>query len=534
MSTTERFLITGVAEAFDQLSPLGIANELYDLTQKELVDAGHVGDRIYEYIYTASEIKLIDTRPQEEQSEQFFPVQVEADGIVIGTVRPANTSRVRALLSKDLIETLSLEMHGGDYKIVLEDGDETFSTETGRATPFAALLLSVKDEAKAGAAADDGNNPSDEMVSFIDTSYALEEKAEDISRRGFVFLLIAALLTTFYLGFCFFYWRDVRSGAAVADYRFGDVLSQKYLTIHLALTGAGLVFNLLSVLTGSCYLPLLSSVLYLLAAAAGPQYILFTAIQAVLCLFASLSKKKGSVLLRVLLFPVIIAVTVVGLLARFGVITTIPFLNNLPGIRDIPLMQDFSYFRDGLDFQEETVSAQDPQAGEYLSEYETESEYPGEWDESWSDEWESEDGAVFYEIEDESEYYLSEDEEFYEIEDESEFFEFEDESDFFEEGESAFEEEDESEELYELMSEEETEELSEAETEEPETVRYRTTSNLNVRSEPNTGSEILGRLSSGTEIDVLSVKDGWAIITYDGKQAYVSETYIRKAEVSPS
>ena len=59
LSTTERFLITGVAEAFDQLSPLGIANELYDLTQKELVDAGHVGDRIYEYIYTASEIKLI-------------------------------------------------------------------------------------------------------------------------------------------------------------------------------------------------------------------------------------------------------------------------------------------------------------------------------------------------------------------------------------------------------------------------------------------------------------------------------------------
>lgn len=57
---------------------------------------------------------------------------------------------------------------------------------------------------------------------------------------------------------------------------------------------------------------------------------------------------------------------------------------------------------------------------------------------------------------------------------------------------------------------------------------YRVTSSnrLNVRSAASKNSEILGQLSQDDIVDVLSVQDGWACISYDGRKGYVSESYL--------
>ena len=57
---------------------------------------------------------------------------------------------------------------------------------------------------------------------------------------------------------------------------------------------------------------------------------------------------------------------------------------------------------------------------------------------------------------------------------------------------------------------------------------YRVTApnGLNVRTSANKHSEVLGELSQGNVVDVISVENGWANINYNGCQGYVSTSYL--------
>ncbi len=60
----------------------------------------------------------------------------------------------------------------------------------------------------------------------------------------------------------------------------------------------------------------------------------------------------------------------------------------------------------------------------------------------------------------------------------------------------------------------------------PETV-YRTTSTLNVRPEPSTNTERIGQLPAGTTVDYVREYDAdWAVILYEGQEAYVASQYL--------
>lgn len=57
-------------------------------------------------------------------------------------------------------------------------------------------------------------------------------------------------------------------------------------------------------------------------------------------------------------------------------------------------------------------------------------------------------------------------------------------------------------------------------------------SNLNVRKEPNTSCEIIGKLAKGTEVEVSNVENGWGTISFNGQTAYVSADYIKLKEIT--
>lgn len=57
------------------------------------------------------------------------------------------------------------------------------------------------------------------------------------------------------------------------------------------------------------------------------------------------------------------------------------------------------------------------------------------------------------------------------------------------------------------------------------------TSRLNVRNKPTTNSSIIGTLNPHEQIDVYSIIDSWAKISYRSRMAYVSSKYIRKIEI---
>ncbi len=68
---------------------------------------------------------------------------------------------------------------------------------------------------------------------------------------------------------------------------------------------------------------------------------------------------------------------------------------------------------------------------------------------------------------------------------------------------------------------------------EPTPVIYKTTANprLNVREQPSTTGALLGTLAFGTVVDYVdSYDDEWAIIMFEGKQAYVSRQYLASEE----
>ncbi len=65
-------------------------------------------------------------------------------------------------------------------------------------------------------------------------------------------------------------------------------------------------------------------------------------------------------------------------------------------------------------------------------------------------------------------------------------------------------------------------------TEEESTV-YRTTDTVNVRSTPSTDTDRIGVIAPDTDIEYLrDYDDKWAVINYNGQEAYVSRDYIRQ------
>lgn len=53
-------------------------------------------------------------------------------------------------------------------------------------------------------------------------------------------------------------------------------------------------------------------------------------------------------------------------------------------------------------------------------------------------------------------------------------------------------------------------------------------SSLNIRSAPNAKATVLGTLSDGDSIDVISIKGGWAKFSHNGQNAYINSSYITK------
>lgn len=79
-----------------------------------------------------------------------------------------------------------------------------------------------------------------------------------------------------------------------------------------------------------------------------------------------------------------------------------------------------------------------------------------------------------------------------------------------------------------------TTEALETETSEEETAEtsasgsvYKTTTTLNVRKEPSTEADRIGKLDPGADVEYLrDYDDTWAVIKYNGQEAYVSKEYL--------
>ena len=58
------------------------------------------------------------------------------------------------------------------------------------------------------------------------------------------------------------------------------------------------------------------------------------------------------------------------------------------------------------------------------------------------------------------------------------------------------------------------------------TTKYVNTLSLNVRSGPSTSYSVIGKVSEGDKVEVISTSNGWSKIKYKGKTGYVSSKYL--------
>ena len=66
------------------------------------------------------------------------------------------------------------------------------------------------------------------------------------------------------------------------------------------------------------------------------------------------------------------------------------------------------------------------------------------------------------------------------------------------------------------------------------TTKYVNTLSLNVRSGPSTSYSVIGKVSEGDKVEVISTSNGWSKIKYNGKTGYVSSQYLSSSTAPES
>ena len=111
----------------DALLSLGYENPDYDLSKRELIDAGLIGERIYELAFDSVKVDLI---PEPNNPVDKNAIQVFVDGSMVGYIKKGSCSQVKNLLASDAFVGASCDIFGGKYKIIHEDYNEETEKET--------------------------------------------------------------------------------------------------------------------------------------------------------------------------------------------------------------------------------------------------------------------------------------------------------------------------------------------------------------------------------------------------------------------
>ena len=330
MKKTEMIHVTGMSSFRDQINELAEHNPEYDLTVQECAEAGLVGERIYEQLFSFGAVRLETVPGEETQETQTCRIRILADERQVGWVKPAECAQVKEWLDQGAVRSLSLSLQGGPYRMIypgeeglpgtdvseeeLPDTDvsekepsgEQFVEERAQAGYFAVLKAECEfpEPAEQEEKAESGFSNA-----IVSTTYETRILEEDPRRKGFGFLLLAAMLTVFYLSFSGFYWVMVRLGRTAALPLFGGNLPDKLLYPHLGLVAAALLFTLLAIGLKSSFWAILAALAYAGSAYTLPGYIIFVALQALLCIFAALRRpgKKGMILVKLLGFAAVAA-----------------------------------------------------------------------------------------------------------------------------------------------------------------------------------------------------------------------------------
>ena len=138
--------VAGTSFRESAILSLSTENPDYEMSKRDLIDSGMTDEKIWEYEFDPSDVKLV---PEPDNPHDPNAVKVVVDGEHIGYIKKGSCKHILNLIAKDLILHIDCEMGGGKYKIVVEDYDdekdkEIYTLERDSTNFFAVLTIREK------------------------------------------------------------------------------------------------------------------------------------------------------------------------------------------------------------------------------------------------------------------------------------------------------------------------------------------------------------------------------------------------------
>lgn len=141
--TEKTYRVAGITYHTDSVMNLATENSCYDFTKKELIDEDMTGERIWQYEFDPTDVKLI---PEPDNPEDPHAIKVVVDGEHIGYIKSGSCAHIHKLLKQNHIIGISCEIGGGPYKYISEEYDEDkdrdiYTLERDKTNFFAVLKI---------------------------------------------------------------------------------------------------------------------------------------------------------------------------------------------------------------------------------------------------------------------------------------------------------------------------------------------------------------------------------------------------------
>ncbi len=131
---------TGMGYRIESLLSLGVENEDYHKTKKELIDDDLTDQRIYEYDFYPHKTELV---PEPDNPHDPNAIKVVVDGVHIAYIKAGSCSHLLKVIGEGRIRKITCDIAGGKYKYVSCDyddyGEEEYTVERDE-TPYSVVL----------------------------------------------------------------------------------------------------------------------------------------------------------------------------------------------------------------------------------------------------------------------------------------------------------------------------------------------------------------------------------------------------------
>lgn len=139
--------VAGTTFYEDAILSLASENSDYEMSKRDLIDAGMTDEKIWEYEFDPSNVKLV---PEPENPHDPNAVKVIVDGEHVGYIKKGSCKHILKLIAEDRILKIDCEIGGGNYKIVSEEYDdekdkEVYTLERDKTNFFVTLTIREKE-----------------------------------------------------------------------------------------------------------------------------------------------------------------------------------------------------------------------------------------------------------------------------------------------------------------------------------------------------------------------------------------------------